>query len=240
MESGAWIYRFTISNYVADEMIGYQLFRGDDCEIDITFNDYLVPYLTGDATIIGYGTVTRQVALVLLPDPESIISSPIFTANEDGSEVGLAWCMRLAIFTKDGSTLVNWRDIEVDMRVSLSIGVRALEQTERRLSVDCSNGIDVVFDPCKIEVLESSAPTTAPSRIWPPALRTPLNTQPFHPLCPPLNLARLGPPLLPRLRPPLRLRLRPPLECPRLPSLKPRLECPLLPRLRPPRLKPRK
>jgi hypothetical protein len=162
-ESGAWIYRFTISNYVADDMIGYQLFRGDDCEIDITFNTYLVPFLAGDLTIIGYGTVTRQVALILMPDPETISSSPIFTANEDGSEVGLGWCMRLAVFTKDQSTLVNWRDIEVDMRVSLAIGVRALEQTKRRLSVDCSSGYDVVFDPVNVEPLyldgDSAQPT---------------------------------------------------------------------------------
>jgi hypothetical protein len=162
-ESGEWIYRFTISNYVADDMIGYQLFRGDDCEIDITYNTYLVPFLATDLTIIGYGTVTRQVALVLTPDPETISTSPIFTANEDGSEVGLAWCMRLAAFTKDGSTLVNWRDIEVDMRVSLAIGVRALEQTKRRLSVDCSSGYDVVFDPVNVEPLyldgDSAQPT---------------------------------------------------------------------------------
>ena len=168
LEAGAWIYRFTISNYVADDMIGYQLFRGEDCEIDMTFNDYLVPFLAGDATIIGYGTVTRQVALILIPDAETITSSPIFTTSEDGSEVGLRWCMRLAVFTKDQTTLVNWRDIEVDMRVSLAIGVRALEQAERQLSADCSNGYDVVFDPVKIEVLESAAPTEAPTEPQPP------------------------------------------------------------------------
>jgi hypothetical protein len=145
-ESGAWIYLFTISDYIADDMIGYQLFRGESCDVDITFNNYLVPFLATDATSIGNGNITRQVALVLIPDAETINTSPIFTTNEDGSEVGLAWCMRLAAFTQDQNDLVNWRDIQVDMRVSLAVGVRALEQTERRLSVDCSNGYDVVFD----------------------------------------------------------------------------------------------
>ena len=210
LASGAWIYRFTISNYVADDMIGYQLFRGEDCDIDITFNDYLVPFLEGDATIIGYGTVTRQVALILIPDAETITSSPIFTTSEDGSEVGLKWCMRLAVFTKDQTTLVNWRDIEVDMRVSLAIGVsRALEHTERQLSADCSNGYDVIFDPVKIEVLESEAPTEAPTAA--PSTLSPTEVGETRA---PTVTASVAPVLL-HLRPllvcPLVLRLRPPL-----------------------------
>jgi hypothetical protein len=163
IETGAWIYSYTISNYVADAMIDYQLFRGEDCDIDITYNDYLVPHLIGDATIIGYGTVTRQVAIVLTPDPEAITSSPIFTTNEDGSEVGLKWCMRLGLFTEDQGILVNWKDIEVDMRVSLSPGVRALEQTDRRLAKDCSNGFDVVFDPVNVEVFILPEPSATPT-----------------------------------------------------------------------------
>jgi hypothetical protein len=151
-KSAEFIYRFNVTNLIADNMAKYQMFRGDTCDIDITSNTYMVPHLVFDETPIGSGTVTRQIGFLLIPDAETLKDSAIYTTNAAGSVATIHFCIRLALYTTDGSILVNFRDVDVVIKKYFQDGFRRnLLGRRRRLAsgatlVDCSEGYDVLFD----------------------------------------------------------------------------------------------
>jgi hypothetical protein len=123
-DGSEFIFRFTISDLIANDMIGYELMRGDMCDINITTNDYLVAQMAYDSTPQGDGNQEREVALVLTPDTDIIDQTPIYTPNANGYSGTLAWCMRLILYTADGNIMVNWRDVSFQMAATFQAGIR--------------------------------------------------------------------------------------------------------------------
>lgn len=151
-----FLFRFDLSTVVSNDMTRFHLTRGEDCNIDIWDNNYLIPHVEYDLAPIDTGTNVRQLALVLDPDISLIGNSPIYAVSEDGGTGSMNFCVKLEITTADGATVVNWREVKYSQTTQLQGGLRKLGtklddglsnlQHHRRLNVDCSLGYDVVFE----------------------------------------------------------------------------------------------
>jgi len=136
-----------MSNVVENYMTKVHLSRGENCDIDIWDNNYLVPQVEYDLAPADEGNFGRQISLVLIPDLTLIGNSPIYSVSADGVTGTLKFCVRLEVFTHDNTTRVNWRDVDYSQTTTLQEGIRRLEiKSDDDTGLDCSSGYDVVFE----------------------------------------------------------------------------------------------
>jgi hypothetical protein len=102
-DSAEVVLRYIISDAMANNMIGYGMYTGSECDNDITVNTYFTPTLVYDEVPLGDGTGIRQIAYVLSPDPETIDDSPIFSFSADGQTANMQFCTRIKLYTADGT-----------------------------------------------------------------------------------------------------------------------------------------
>ena len=118
--------KYTVSDFMLDYMVHFQMMTGERCETDITSNNYLTPTLVFDeATPAGDGSGKRTVYFVLTPNKELLFESPIIyhqrPKSEDlGTDEGqddamFTFCNRLSVHSSKG-VMVNWLDLRLTMR----------------------------------------------------------------------------------------------------------------------------
>mmetsp|Transcript_14165 Transcript_14165/g.26503 ORF Transcript_14165/g.26503 Transcript_14165/m.26503 type:complete len:92 (-) Transcript_14165:241-516(-) len=83
--------------------------RGEECDIDIWDNNYLIPYVEYDLAPAGDGSLVRQAVVGLKPDVTLLSSSPLYTISEDGTSGLLSFCLKATLYTNDMSNIINWR-----------------------------------------------------------------------------------------------------------------------------------
>jgi len=149
------IFRFDMSDIVENYMLVFNMTRGEECDIDIWDNNYLIPYVEYDLAPAGDGSLVRQAVVGLKPDVTLLSSSPLYTISEDGTSGLLSFCLKATLYTNDMSNIINWRDVKFQQETVLSSSVRKLQdnpweapvnQDHRHLAIDCSAGYDVVFE----------------------------------------------------------------------------------------------
>jgi len=146
-DTSEFLFRFDMSNVVENYMTKVHLSRGENCDIDIWDNNYLVPQVEYDLAPAEEGNFVRQISLVLIPDLTLIGNSPIYSVSADGVTGTLEFCVRLEVFTHDNTTRVNWRDVDYSQTTTLQEGIRRLEiKSDDDTGLDCSSGYDVVFE----------------------------------------------------------------------------------------------
>lgn len=161
-DSDVYIFRFSMSDLVANDMVKPRLSYGENCENDILNGQtYLVPNLVYDeAPLDPDGNSVRQIAYTLDPDVSLIGSSPVYSISDDGSTGTLKFCLGLDLYLPDKETLVIWRDVEYLQTSTLAQSIRrkleiqvdntlASFQNGRRLSstMNCTGeGYGVVFE----------------------------------------------------------------------------------------------
>ena len=90
-------------------MIKFDMFRGEECDIDIWNNLYLKPEVVYDQAPPGDGNRVRQMLVSLKPDINLLSRSPIYTVSEDGVTGTLFFCVKATIYTQDLAAMINFK-----------------------------------------------------------------------------------------------------------------------------------
>jgi len=164
-DSADFIFRFGMSDKIANHMVTFGLFRGDcetadDDAYNIWDNNYLVPNITKDDAPPGEGDRVRQMIVSLSPDINLLAMSPVYTVSDDGTTGTIKFCIRVELFISDLSSMVNFKEVQYAQDTIIMAEVRKLEfdmgsllepspssQNHRRL-LNCagSGGFNVVFE----------------------------------------------------------------------------------------------
>eukprot|EP00980_Cylindrotheca_fusiformis_P027219 scaffold19424_cov142-Cylindrotheca_fusiformis.AAC.3 len=99
-------FEYTVSNFISDTMIRYELYDSHVCRgnstvsgNDITDNDYLLPRFRPDLQAVGDGHGERKMKLSINIDVETIKESPIFV--DFGSTAEVRFCVRFMNYNMD-------------------------------------------------------------------------------------------------------------------------------------------
>jgi len=164
-DSADFIFRFGMSDKIANHMVTFGLFRGD-CEnaddetYNIWDNNYLVPNIIQDDAPPGTGDRVRQMIVSLSPNINLLAMSPVYEVSDDGSTGTIKFCIRVELFISDLSAMVNFKEVQYAQDTIIMAEVRKLEfdmdsllepssslQSHRRL-LNCAGdgGFTVVFE----------------------------------------------------------------------------------------------
>jgi len=167
-DSAAFVMRFTVSDYISDDMFRWAMYSVDDdgnCGEDITGNNYMIPGMVFDETPVGDGSGTRQVGFFLDVNSYLIESSPVYKWNHETDNPYIHFCTQTQIWNDNGSglQLVNWIDIEYLMEMNLQ---KQGFDWGRRRTLECFDGFEIVFDvtlngDATLAPTVSSAPTSS-------------------------------------------------------------------------------
>lgn len=122
---------FTVSDYIKDGMIGYELYDGLNCrdggDVDITENDgYLRSRLRPDLTPRGDGSGMRQIKVTANLAPDLIANSGIY--RDAGTHGLVEFCLRFGVYNVDrdspaaNAIEANFLEVPVKLTINLSGG----------------------------------------------------------------------------------------------------------------------
>jgi hypothetical protein len=91
---------FPVNDLVPDNTIEIYTYSDQDCSVDITGNDYLVPTTTYDDNPDPTGEKNRDIEVVYVFDPQKIQDKDVWVERANGNEVYLSFCMTIGLMDK--------------------------------------------------------------------------------------------------------------------------------------------
>ena len=112
---------FPLSDLVPDGTVEILTFSDQDCSVDISDNDYLVPEVIYDENPDPTGEKDRNVEVLYTFDPFKIVDKDVWVERDEGQTIFLSFCMAVNLLNgpvgEEGSQAFSRLDTLVFIRV---------------------------------------------------------------------------------------------------------------------------
>jgi hypothetical protein len=111
---------FPLNDEVSDGSVSTTIFSDNDCSVDITENEYIVPTIIYDDNPNPDGTKNRRVTVRYDVDPTLIQSTDVWVQNEN-SQFFMNFCMSLSLHQGDAETSDPISTLETTVRLQVDL-----------------------------------------------------------------------------------------------------------------------